>query len=148
MVTDMIGTGSFAQHALIDGETKLNMKSAVKAFKQNNPACLDIKMVVVDKDFSEIEVLAEALPEARREISKVYGSTTFEKTHAKNLVTLMARTTDEREFDRYLQALQTLSKDKPQFYEYLESNWLSCKDYIHAWEHTSLEQQYEQPIRG
>lgn len=94
MVTDKFGSGSLAQHALIDGETKLSMKSAFRSFKQNSPAWSDIKVVVVDKDFSEIEVLSEALPEARvirchfhvidyikREISKiVYGFTSFKKT--------------------------------------------------------------------
>ncbi|ETK84280.1 hypothetical protein L915_10744, partial [Phytophthora nicotianae] len=130
----------------------------------NNPAWSDIEVMVMGKDFSEIEVLSEALPEARvilchfhvidylkREISKkIYGFTSFEKTQAKNLVTLMMRATDEREFDRYLQTLQTLSKDKPQFYEYLESNWLSCKDMWCTFMRGNIPHldKYEQPIRG
>ncbi|KAG3184370.1 hypothetical protein PC128_g13755 [Phytophthora cactorum] len=37
MLTDKFGCGSFAQRALVDGESKLNMLCAIRAFKQNNP---------------------------------------------------------------------------------------------------------------
>ncbi|ETP55087.1 hypothetical protein F442_00318 [Phytophthora nicotianae P10297] len=141
MVTDKFGSGAFVQHALIDGETKLNMKCALKAFKENNTAWRDVKVVIVDKDFTEIDVLAEELPDANvilchfhvvdylhRETSKrIYGFTSFEKPHVKNLITLMVRTNDEREFDHYLQGIQALCKEKPAFYDYLTSNWLNCK---------------------
>ncbi|OWZ01820.1 hypothetical protein PHMEG_00026725 [Phytophthora megakarya] len=48
MVTDNFGSGSFAQHALIDGESKRNMKTAFQAFKQ----------IIL-----HIDVLAEELPD-------------------------------------------------------------------------------------
>ncbi|KAG2771709.1 hypothetical protein PC129_g5297 [Phytophthora cactorum] len=63
MVTDKFGSGSFAQNALIDGETKVNMKSAFQVFKENNTAWIDVKVVFVDKDFTEIVVLAKELPD-------------------------------------------------------------------------------------
>ncbi|ETI51615.1 hypothetical protein F443_05080 [Phytophthora nicotianae P1569] len=124
MVTDKFGSGAFVQHALIDGETKLNMKCALKAFKENNTAWRDVKVVIVDKDFTEIDVLAEELPDANvilchfhvidylhRETSKrIYGFTSFEKPHVKNLITLMVRTNDEREFDHYLQESKPFAK--------------------------------------
>ncbi|KAG2784372.1 hypothetical protein PC129_g12517 [Phytophthora cactorum] len=131
MVTDKFGSGSFAQHAVIDGETKLNMKNAFQAFKENNTAWIDVEVVIVDKDFTEIDVLPKELPDAtiilchfhvidymHRESSKrMYGFTSVEKTHVKNMITLMVRTDYEREFDRYLQAIQVLCKTKPAFYE-------------------------------
>lgn len=119
MVTDKFGSGSFAQHALIDGETKFNMKSAFKAFKQNYAVWVDVIVVIIAKDVTDLGFLAEELPEVtailcyfhvidylKREISKrAYGFTSFEKTHIKNLITMMVRTTDERNFNRHLQAI-------------------------------------------
>ncbi|KAG2956003.1 hypothetical protein PC119_g27853 [Phytophthora cactorum] len=55
MVTNNVGT--FAQHTLIAGETKLNMKSAFKAFKQSNAAWIDVKVVIIDKDFTKLDFL-------------------------------------------------------------------------------------------
>ncbi|ETK86816.1 hypothetical protein L915_08625 [Phytophthora nicotianae] len=36
MITDKFGCGAFAQHSLVDGESRLNIECAVRAFKQNN----------------------------------------------------------------------------------------------------------------
>ncbi|ETO59456.1 hypothetical protein F444_22194, partial [Phytophthora nicotianae P1976] len=105
MVTDKFGCGSFAQHALVDGGSKLNMLYAVRAFKQNNPAWVDVKVIVIDKDFVELGLLCEEFPCAtiilchfhvidylKREVSKKdYGFSAFEKMHIKNILTMMVR---------------------------------------------------------
>lgn len=88
-----------------------------------------MKVFVIDKDFTELGVLAEELPDAtvilchfhvidylNYEISKrVYGITPFEKSHVKILITMIVRTADEREIDRYLQAVGVLYKEKTAF---------------------------------
>ncbi|KAG2779122.1 hypothetical protein Pcac1_g10417 [Phytophthora cactorum] len=108
MVTNNVGT--FAQHTLIAGETKLNMKSAFKAFKQSNAAWIDVKVVIIDKDFTKLDFFAEELPNAtnilchfhiidylKREASKRdYGFTLIKNTHVRILITMMVRTEDER----------------------------------------------------
>ena len=89
MVTDVFGHGRFIQHALIDSENKVNMASAIEAFKDCNPEWSDkLKVLMVrscvwlflskyytcahklftcqiDKDFSEISVLREHCPQQR-----------------------------------------------------------------------------------
>ncbi|RAW20130.1 hypothetical protein PC110_g23428, partial [Phytophthora cactorum] len=62
MVTNKFGFGSFAQHALVDGESKLNMLCAIRAFKQNNPGWTDVKVIEIDKDFTELALLREEFP--------------------------------------------------------------------------------------
>ncbi|KAG3238556.1 hypothetical protein PI124_g16484 [Phytophthora idaei] len=64
MLTDKFGSGAFAQHALINGETHENMKSSLTAFKRNNANWSDVKAIVIDKDFTELSTLEEEFPEA------------------------------------------------------------------------------------
>ncbi|KAG3125818.1 hypothetical protein PI126_g22599 [Phytophthora idaei] len=142
MITDKFGCGSFAQHALVDGQSQLNMLCAIRAFKQNNPGWTDVKVIVIDKDFTELALLREEFPCAtvilchfhvidylKREVSKKdYGFSGFEKMHIKNILTMLVRTEKESRFDDYLSALRKLSVGKPLFMDYFTENWLNCKD--------------------
>ncbi|KAG3159631.1 hypothetical protein PC128_g14569 [Phytophthora cactorum] len=64
MVTDKFGCGAFAQHALIDGETQQNMTNAISAFKRSNESWKVIKVLIIDKDFTELSTLEVEFPEA------------------------------------------------------------------------------------
>ncbi|KAG3056928.1 hypothetical protein PC122_g21204 [Phytophthora cactorum] len=64
MVTDKFGCGAFAQHALIDGETQQNMANAISAFKRSNESWKDIKVLITDKDFTELSTLEVEFSEA------------------------------------------------------------------------------------
>lgn len=141
MVTDKFGCGAFAQHALVDGESRSNMECAVSAFKTNNPSWREVKVIIIDKDFTELALLHDEFPDAtvilchfhvidylNREVSKRnYGFTSFEKTHVKNLMTMMVRAVTESSFDHYVSAMKKLCKSRPAFMDYFEANWLSCK---------------------
>ncbi|ETP51427.1 hypothetical protein F442_03438 [Phytophthora nicotianae P10297] len=142
MVTYKFGCGSFAQHVLVDGESKLNMLFAVRAFKQNNPARVDVKVIVIDKDFTELGLLREEFPCAtiilchfhvidylKREVSKKnYGFSAFEKMHIKYILVMMVHAENESLFDGYLSALTKMCAGKPLFMDYFTENWLNCKD--------------------
>ncbi|KAG4234886.1 hypothetical protein PC116_g16947 [Phytophthora cactorum] len=121
MVTDKFGCGSFAQHALVDGESKLNMLCAIRAFKQNNPGWTDVKVIEIDKDFTELALL----PRSEQERLRISA---FEKMHIKYILTMLVRTEKESGFDDYLSALQKLCVGKPSFMDYFTENWLNCKD--------------------
>ncbi|ETL83042.1 hypothetical protein L917_16932 [Phytophthora nicotianae] len=142
MLTDKFGSGAFAQHSLIDGESRQNMINAVSAFKQNNPSWNEIKVIVVDKDFTEISTLDDEYPEAtvilchfhvidylKREVSKrEYGFSSFEKLHLKKFLTMMVRASTEDSFSHYLDALKELCQSRMAFVDYLSANWLTCKN--------------------
>ncbi|ETN09081.1 hypothetical protein PPTG_11130 [Phytophthora nicotianae INRA-310] len=101
MITDKFGCGAFAQHSLVDGESRLNIECA---------------------DFTELALLRDEFPCAtiilchfhvidylQREVSKKdYGFSSFEKMHVKNTLTLMVRAENESLFDDYLSALRKL----------------------------------------
>lgn len=120
MVTDKFESDAFAQHALIDGETKQSMKNAISTFNRNNKTWNDVK--VIDKDFTEMRTLEAEFPEApvilwhfhvidylKREVSKrEYGFSIFEKLHLKNFLTMMVRASSETLFTYYLTALKEL----------------------------------------
>ncbi|GMF26176.1 unnamed protein product [Phytophthora fragariaefolia] len=98
------------------------MECAVRAFKQNNTAWKDVKVIVIDKDFTELALLRDEFPCAtiilchfhvidylKREVSKKsYGFSAFEKMHVKNILTMMVRTNSEGIFTDYLSALTKL----------------------------------------
>ncbi|ETP39613.1 hypothetical protein F442_12926 [Phytophthora nicotianae P10297] len=122
MLTDNFGSGAFAQHALVDGEKQENMKSAITAFKRNNGNWSDVKVIVIDKYFTELSTLESEFPEAtvilcrfhvidylKREVGKRdYGFTGFEKLHIRNFLTCVVRTSRESEFNHYLEALECI----------------------------------------
>ncbi|ETM99227.1 hypothetical protein PPTG_24455 [Phytophthora nicotianae INRA-310] len=125
MVTDKFGCGSFAQHALVDGGSKLNMLYAVRAFKQNNPAWVDVKVIVIDKDFIELGLLCEEFPCA-----------TIILCHF-HVIDYLKRE-NESLFDEYLSALTKLCAGKPLFMDYFTENWLNCKDQWCTFKHGNI----------
>ncbi|ETP11485.1 hypothetical protein F441_12995 [Phytophthora nicotianae CJ01A1] len=58
MLTDNFGSGAFELHALVDREKQENMKSAITTFKRNNGNWSDVKVIVIDKDFTELFTLS------------------------------------------------------------------------------------------
>jgi hypothetical protein len=50
----------------VESETKANLTFVLNEFKELNPAWVNIRVVVTDKDFNENGVLAEAFPNARQ----------------------------------------------------------------------------------
>lgn len=146
MVTDRFGLGSFIQHALVDGEGKENLRSAVHSFKKNNPSWSKIRVFGIDKQFTELALLQEEFPCATvilchfhvidylsRQVSKVeFGFDSFTKMHLKNLFPVMVRADNSAEFDRCVTALRKLCRkgeddEKTKFLEYFDSNWMSCQ---------------------
>ena len=64
MIEDGYGHGRTAFYAATTEETGQHLSAIVKAFKDCNPSYSKIKVIVIDKDFTEIAVLKSELPDA------------------------------------------------------------------------------------
>ncbi|KAE8989678.1 hypothetical protein PR002_g21382 [Phytophthora rubi] len=58
--------GQYVYHSLVESEMADNLSFCLKEFKESNPAWVNIRVVVTDKDFNEKDVLADAFPDARQ----------------------------------------------------------------------------------
>ncbi|KAE9323914.1 hypothetical protein PF008_g17238 [Phytophthora fragariae] len=65
-VDDVFGKGQYVYHSLVESEMADNLSFCLKEFKESNPAWVNIRVVVTDKDFNEKDVLADAFPDARQ----------------------------------------------------------------------------------
>ncbi|GMF57798.1 unnamed protein product [Phytophthora fragariaefolia] len=104
-----------AKHALIKDERAETLRLVIQQFKRCNPSWSDVQCVVVDKDFTEIGVFREELPEARilrcqfhaikyiqERISKTeYGLDAIQRSRLKQLASLIVRAGSEEEYRRY-----------------------------------------------
>ncbi|KAG2948416.1 hypothetical protein PC117_g6049 [Phytophthora cactorum] len=83
MVTNKFGFGSFAQHALVDGESKLNMLCAIRL----------TELALLHEEFPCATVILchfHVIDYLKREVSKKdYGFSAFEKMHIKNILTML-----------------------------------------------------------
>ena len=64
MVEDGYGHGRTVFYAAISEESSRYVSAIVKAFKECNPTFSQTKVVIVDKDFTEIKIVKEELPNA------------------------------------------------------------------------------------
>ena len=65
MIHDSFGKGQHVQHSLMEREDKLSIEKACIHFKENQSDWENIKVIVCDKDFNEIEVMKKNFPKAR-----------------------------------------------------------------------------------
>ncbi|KAE9209874.1 hypothetical protein PF005_g11660 [Phytophthora fragariae] len=56
----------------VESEMADNLSFCLKEFKESNPAWVNIRVVVTDKDFNEKDVLADAFPDARQLIRQFH----------------------------------------------------------------------------
>lgn len=140
MATDKFGSGAFAQQSLIDGETTAKKRSALYSLKTNNPCWTKVKVIVIDKDFAELSLLAEQLPSAtiilcqfhvldylNREVGKQnYRFTDYQIEHLRNLFRLLVYSNTEVLFDLHMPAIEQMARSEV-FGTYFSNNWLSCK---------------------
>ena len=64
MVEDGYGHGRTVFYAVTTEESSQHLSSIVKAFKESNPCYSKTKVIVIDKDFTELAILQEEFPEA------------------------------------------------------------------------------------
>lgn len=115
---DAFGCGAFAPHSLLDGQTSVNMRSATAPLQDNNPSLMKVRVLVVDKGYTEVAFLQECFPSAtvtvcqfhvidylNREISKrKYQLNDVQAKHMKSILRLLVYALDESEFNQLLDA--------------------------------------------
>lgn len=108
MAHDVFGRGLYVQHAVIQNERAKTLRTAINAFKDNNPDWVKIQYVLIDKDFTEMSVLRAALPSARillcqfhvikwlREevAADAYGLSAWKKERQRGLIDLLVYATN------------------------------------------------------
>ena len=65
MVMDEYGRGQFVQHSIIDSNSEWHFEKLLSYFQAMNPRWQEVRVVVVDKDLKEINVIRRLLPNAR-----------------------------------------------------------------------------------
>ncbi|GMF51493.1 unnamed protein product [Phytophthora fragariaefolia] len=79
VVHDCFGKGQYVHHALVERETKENLRLVVNAFLMNNPMHRRVKVLMTDKAFHEKDVLAELFPQARQLLCQFHVQQWFAK---------------------------------------------------------------------
>ncbi|RLN55055.1 hypothetical protein BBJ28_00004331 [Nothophytophthora sp. Chile5] len=124
------------------GLTKQNLTLAVQHFKEQNPAWVNIKVIVTDKDFSEKDVLAEEFPDARqilcqfhvidllrRKAGNLCKRGAGDKKSIQHALQLMMNFRSAEEYQTLKdKMLVYLGKDTTDpFFLYFEKNWENCR---------------------
>ncbi|KAE9356327.1 hypothetical protein PR003_g2373 [Phytophthora rubi] len=115
MAHDMFGHGQYVQHAVVQNERYDTLLSAVETFKKHNPAWMNVRSIVIDKDFTELSVLKQDFPDAaillcqfhvikyiHEEIACAdYGFTSSQKDQIRAAVHLLVYAKSERVYEKY-----------------------------------------------
>ncbi|KAE8999486.1 hypothetical protein PF011_g14603 [Phytophthora fragariae] len=110
----------------VESEMADNLSFCLKEFKESNPAWVNIRVVVTDKDFNEKDVLADAFPDARQLIRQFHVIDYLRK----QVFYLMMKAESATAYSAYRQEmLRSLGNDKKNaFFEYFEVNWETRKE--------------------
>ncbi|KAE9051288.1 hypothetical protein PR001_g1608 [Phytophthora rubi] len=135
--------GQYVYHSLVESEMADNLSFCLKEFKESNPAWVNIRVVVTDKDFNEKDVLADAFPDARqllcqfhvidylrKQVGSRCGRGAEDKKNIIAALQLMMKAESATAYSAYREEmLRSLGNDKKDaFFEYFEVNWETCKE--------------------
>lgn len=151
------------QHALVENESHACMKDAILAFKKGNPSWDEIRVFMIDKDFSEVSLLRQAFPRAtvllcwfhvkkylRAEMAKSeYGGRyTYDMEKVEDSVDMMIRADSMASYMKGLRYMYYMldghdeSGDLPEpvhpLLQYFIKNWDSCKEMWSAYGRAGL----------
>ena len=136
MVCDGNGQGQAVAHALLADEKRDTLRALFTVFR---PSVGDqVKTVVTDKDFNEIDVVQELWPEAnlvlcrfhvlkafRQKISDL-SCTADVKDHVREIVKRLVYAASEEQYNTWKEEL--LQKAPGEFIDYFQKNWDDCKE--------------------
>ncbi|ETI31576.1 hypothetical protein F443_21487 [Phytophthora nicotianae P1569] len=148
MVNDVYGHCQYVHHSLMENESNECLSDAIRSFKFNNPSWEKIKVIVIDKDLGELELLEKEFERCeghsyiRTEMAKSEygGPTSFDKDEVEDAVDMMRLVLTAVEYTKYLKYLYFLLDDVhlkdsdaiPEpghpFLKYFMRNWDSMKE--------------------
>ncbi|XP_034246660.1 uncharacterized protein ZSWIM9-like [Thrips palmi] len=136
MVMDGNGSGRVGGYAFVANEIKITLKKVLEALKKSlgEETVEKIKVVVVDKDYSEIGALKAVFPHCRIQLCDFHVSKSFQKKanelHEPKVVleilTKMRYCTNDQSFQNLVAELKKAASQK--MYEYFENNWLKISE--------------------
>ena len=139
MVPDANKNGQVVGHALILNEQAENLKIVLQKFKEVSNIErdeVDIKTVIIDKDFSELKAIKDIFPDTNIIICKFHIKQAFDRKikhfgeavrdKAMTLMEKMCLSQTEHQYDEYV---EEMCKECPQVAPYFLKNWHSCREH-------------------
>ena len=138
MIEDGFGHGRVVQYAATTEEDVEHIRKIFQTFKDDNPSWTSVRVIVVDKDFTEWKVLKEEFPDATilfyqwhvmKAMFKKMVDCDVEKNERDEVRELLRQLVYSKDADDYKDTKQEIYfKTNEQFKRYFEANWDSCQE--------------------
>ena len=133
LVEDGCGEGRVAAYGLLADETRESISTFLNFFKACNPDVKNTKVVIIDKDFSELSALEESLEHVTVFLCHFHVLKTFKlkvaalpypedkKNKLRQILQRMTYSLSKDKYDQLYQQLTQMACDN--FRSYFDSNW-------------------------
>ena len=138
MIEDGFGHGRVVQYAATTEEDVEHIRKIVQTFKEENAAWTSVRVIVVDKDFTEWKVLREEFPDAAilfcqwhvmKAMFKKMVECDVEKSERDEVRELIRQLVYSKDADDYKDTKEEIYfKTNEQFKKYFEANWDKCQE--------------------
>ncbi|KAE8975857.1 hypothetical protein PF011_g24298 [Phytophthora fragariae] len=118
---DQYGNGHPVQYSLIETNSNWHMAKCMDHFKRANEHWRFVRIVIVDKDMREIDIIRKKLPEARVLLCHFHVIKWLHETIQKSKKTPEAYTSHRDEFKSL-----THREDRTELWDYFDKNWDEC----------------------
>ena len=137
MVEDGFGHGQNIFYAATAREDAIHLQKIVELFKSNNTDWQSVRVIIIDKDFSEYKVLREEFPDAvilycQWHVIKAlfkclsdYDVDKSKREECRQIIRKLVYANSQDDYDKYKQQLFDSSNDA--LHKAFISNWDSCK---------------------
>ncbi|XP_034248609.1 uncharacterized protein LOC117649731 [Thrips palmi] len=136
MVMDGHGAGRVGGYAFVANELKVTLKKVLECLKQSlgNDTVQKMKVVVVDKDYSEIGALREVFPHCSIQLCDFHVSKTFKKKTSElheppvvlEILTKLRYCTNNEKFEELVTEFKAVASDA--MIKYFDENWLTISE--------------------
>eukprot|EP00644_Phytophthora_capsici_P019239 jgi/Phyca11/132972/e_gw1.283.2.1 len=143
---DQYGCGQPVQYSLLETNADWHMAKCLDHFKRANDNWRLVRIVIVDKDMREVEVIRQKLPEARvllchfhvikwlhetiRKSSKYGPYEADVLNQLRHTITNMTYARSVEEYEGHRAEFKSLSSrgGRQELWDYFEKNWENCKE--------------------
>ena len=138
MAEDGYGRGRVTFYAATAEEDALHLQKIMQSFKEENPTWSSVRVVIIDKDFTEWRVLKEEFPNAtvlfcqwhviKAMFKKVVdcGVAKSDRDEARELIRCLVHAKDESGYEKLRQDVFDATNDE--FKQYFLKNWDNCQN--------------------
>ena len=138
MIEDGFGNGRNVFYAATAEEDSAHLQQIIQSFKASNPTWSNVRVIVIDKDFTELQALQIEFPQASILYCQFHVIKCFFKQlsdldvskdnrdEARQLIRAIVYAKSEPEYERMKQEL--FDATNVAFKQYFLSNWDSCRE--------------------